>query len=235
MHFVSISWGANWADFDHDGDLDLYVSNGDLNPNCVPMADFYFENNNNTFTDKARAMGLSDYGVGRGSVIFDLENDGDMDILVVNQKPVYDYPVPSITKLYRNDAAKGNWLKVALRGHYAESMGIGSRVTVVAGGRRMMREIDGGGSSHLSQNSTIAHFGLADAATVDSVIVTWTGGKRQVLTNQPVNTLLTIEESGDKPGNPMLPYYLGGGLVLLLVGFGVWALLRKLARMNASL
>lgn len=212
-HFVTISWGANFADFDHDGDLDLFVANGDLNPNCVPMADFYFENTNGLFIDKARAMGLNHYGLGRGSVVFDLENDGDLDLLVVNQKPVSDYPTPSTTRLFRNDAARGNWLKVALTGRFAESHGIGSRITVVAGGKRMIREIDGGGSSHLSQNSTIAHFGLGNATIVDSVIVGWTGGKRQILTRVPINTLLKIEETGTKQ-NPFIRYYYwAGGLV----------------------
>lgn len=221
MHYVSISWGANFADFDHDGDLDLFVSNGDLNPNCVPMADFYFENQNGQFTEKGRAMGLNDYGVGRGSVAFDIENDGDLDLLVVNQKPVFDgYPVASTTRLFRNDCAKGNWLKVALTGKNAETHGIGSRVTVVASGRRMMREIDGGGSSHLSQNSVIAHFGLANATTVDSIIVDWVGGKRQVLTQQPINTLLTIEEA--EGGNT--PWMLYAAAALLVMGLGFWFL-----------
>ena len=194
MYYLSISWGANFADFDHDGDLDLYVSNGDLNPNCVPMADFYFENANGTFTEKARAIGVNDYGIGRGSVVFDLENDGDLDILVVNQKPVLDYPQPSFTKLFRNDSASGNWLKVGLVGIEAETHGIGSRIKIVTGDTRMIREVDGGGSSHLSQNSTIAHFGLGNASVVDSVIVTWIGGKQQILTDQAVNTTLTITE-----------------------------------------
>ncbi|MCU0346057.1 MAG: CRTAC1 family protein [Saprospiraceae bacterium] len=198
MGFFTISWGANWADFDHDGDLDLFVANGDLNPNCQPMGDFLFENKDGKFVDNARAAGIQEYGIGRGSVIFDLENDGDMDLLVVNQKAVKNYPMPSVTKLFRNDSTHGNWLKVALEGVNAEKHGIGSRLTVVAGGRRMIREIDGGTSSHLSQNSTTVHFGLGEATTVDSVIVTWTGGKRQVLTGQAVNQLLTIKETGER-------------------------------------
>ena len=52
MNYLTISWGCNFADFDHDGDQDLYVANGDLNPNCVPMGDFYFENEGGQFTEK---------------------------------------------------------------------------------------------------------------------------------------------------------------------------------------
>ncbi|MEO6328806.1 MAG: VCBS repeat-containing protein, partial [Ginsengibacter sp.] len=110
MEFFTISWGANFADFDNDGDVDLFVANGDLNPNCVPMGNFYFENLGQRFEDHARAVGLADYGIGRGSVVFDYDNDGDLDLLVVNQEPVVDYPVPSITRLFRNDSTRGNWI-----------------------------------------------------------------------------------------------------------------------------
>lgn len=195
LSMFTISWGANFADFDHDGDLDLFVSNGDLNPNCVPMGDFFFENIGGKFQENGRSAGVNDYGLGRGSVIFDLENDGDMDLLVINQKPIKEYPAPSFTKLFRNDSTTGNWLKVALSGTGSEKHGLGARVKIVVNGTtQMMREIDGGGSSHLSQNSTIAHFGLGSANVVDSVIVTWPGGKKQVLVDQPVNQLLTVTE-----------------------------------------
>lgn len=200
MNYVSISWGANWADFDHDGDLDLFVSNGDLNPNCVPMANFYFENEAGTFREIGKENGAGDYGIGRGSVVFDLENDGDLDVLVVNQEAVLpNYPVVSTTRLLRNDAPAGNWLKVVLQGKDAERNGLGSRVTVFSQCRRMIREIDGGGSSHLSQNSKIAHFGLGEASVADSVLVTWAGGKEQLLLNQAANQLLMVEEVDGPP------------------------------------
>ena len=215
----AISWGANFADFDNDTDLDLYVSNGDLNPNCTPMGNFYFENNNYTFTDLSRVSGLNDYGIGRGSVVFDLENDGDLDVLVVNQKPVREFPIDSYTRLFRNDTDAGNWIKVALEGSSAERNGIGSRVEIVIGDTRMMREIDGGGSSHLSQNSTIAHFGLGNATTVDSVITTWLGGKQQVLLKQKANQLLTVREIPDNPSK--LPYFIAL-IILVVVGIGIY-------------
>lgn len=212
----TISWGANFADFDLDGDLDLYVSNGDLNPNCVPMGNFYFENDKGYFTEKGLASGVNDYGVGRGSVVFDMENDGDLDILVVNQKPILQYPVESVSRLFRNDTPRGHWLKVALKGAQAEPNGIGSRVTVVSGGQRMIREIDGGSSSHLSQNSVIAHFGLGKNTTVDTVIVNWTGGKEQIILHPEINSLLTITESRDEKRKTVFIVALLCGVITLL-------------------
>ena len=217
---LAISWGANFADFDHDEDLDLFVSNGDLNPNCTPMGNFYFENNDNTYTEKGRELAINDYGIGRGSVIFDMDNDGDMDLLVVNQKPILNYPITSITRLFRNDLTKGNWLKVALIGQASEANGIGSRVTVVANGKRIIREIDGGGSSHLSQNSVIAHFGLGATTVVDSVIVNWTGGNTQILTNLNTNQQLEIVEiNPSKKKSSFTWYILSAVLLAILVIF----------------
>jgi hypothetical protein len=194
LNYFAISWGANFSDFDLDGDVDLFVANGDLNPNCKPMADFYFENINGQFKENAAAAGLADYGIGRGSVVFDFDKDGDEDILVVNQVPELSYPVRSVTHLYKNDGVKGNWIKVALKGIAAEKNGLGSRVEIDVKGKKMIREIDGGSASHLSQSSVIAHFGIGEAKVIDKITVYWTGGNEQVLNNVPANQLITIEE-----------------------------------------
>lgn len=216
----AISWGANFADFDSDGDLDLFVANGDLNPNCVPMRNFYFENEAGTFSDKSRVSGLNDPGMGRGSAVFDLENDGDLDLVVVNQEPILEYPVPSRTRLLRNDSPSGNWLQVALEGVYSDPQGIGSRIRVVAGGRSMIREVDGGNASHLSQSSTRQHFGLGNADRVDSVVVLWSGGQKQVLTDIGANQLLNITEA-EPPVRPnRVPWALLG--FIAIAGGGIW-------------
>ncbi|MEO6328065.1 MAG: ASPIC/UnbV domain-containing protein, partial [Ginsengibacter sp.] len=124
--------------------------------------------------------------------------DGDLDLLVVNQEPVVDYPVPSITRLFRNDSTRGNWIKISLKGLQAESHGIGSKIEVEAGGKKMIREIDGGASSHLSQSSVIAHFGLGNSSKIDKITVYWTGGNKQTITNVNVNQKITITEIPQK-------------------------------------
>jgi hypothetical protein len=218
LDFFAISWGANFADFDHDGDVDLFVANGDLNPNCVAMADFYFENLGNKFQDNARAYGLADYGIGRGSVAFDYDNDGDLDLLVVNQESVLpNYPVSSFTRLYRNDSTYGNWIKIALKGLQAESHGIGSKIEVEAGGKKMIREIDGGGSSHISQNSVIAHFGLGNASKIDKITVYWTGGNKQTINDIAINQLITVTEIPVKKSDHFFVYFLIGLAGITLV------------------
>jgi enediyne biosynthesis protein E4 len=224
---TAISWGANFVDFDQDGDLDLFICNGDLNPNCTPMANFYFQNQNGHFTETARANGINDYGIGRGSVVFDMDNDGDQDLLVVNQKPIYpNYPVGSTTRMFRNDSTSGNWLKVKLKGIEAESNGIGARVEVFAGEMHWIREIDGGASSHLSQNSTIAHFGLGKATKIDKILVTWVGGKQQIIENSKVNKMLTIVETKGKPKNK-LPLIISIVLGLSAVFYLFWFYKKK--------
>ncbi len=195
--YQPVSWGANFADFDNDGDLDLFVANGCLNPYVEPNPDYYFENVNGHYVKKSEEKKLADRGVSRGSVVFDFDNDGDLDLLVVNQKPINNnFSDPSPTLLYRNDSVAGNWLKVQLTGIDADKNGIGSRVEVIIGGKKMIREIDGG-SSHSSQNSVIAHFGLGDAKIVDTVRIIWLGGKEQVLLHQNANQLLKITENNN--------------------------------------
>ena len=211
----TISWGANFADFDHDGDLDLFVANGDLNPNCVPMYNFYFENEQGFFSEKSNKKGLKDYGIGRGSVVFDLENDGDLDLLVIAQKPVMNYGPPSKTKLYRNDGAQGNYLKVKINPR-ASAGSMGVRVKLYSDSLFINQELDGGNTSHLSHNSTIAHFGLNNRKLVDSIHVFWPDGHEQKFNEIDVNQTFEIDEDRKRlKNNTIAPYF------ILLIGIAV--------------
>ncbi len=192
-----ISWGVNFFDYDNDMDPDLYITNGCLNPSILPNPNLLLENINGQFVLNGPASGLSDPSIGRGSVTFDYDHDGDLDILVVNQSqyqdPGYVVETKSV-RLFRNETTGNNWLQVKLVGQSADKNGIGSRVEVYVNGHQLIREIDGG-SSHESQNSTIAHFGLAQSTKADSLIVRWMGGPTQTLYDVEANQLVEVTEA----------------------------------------
>jgi len=196
---VVIGWGSIFLDYDNDTDLDLFNSNGPINPMVIPIPNILFENKGRVFEVNEKS-GLMDYGIARGSVHFDYDNDGDQDIFVVNQRPVESvvYGENMGSKLYRNDSSNNNnWLKIKLKGKQSTTRGLGARIRIVCDDLSMIREVDGG-SSHASQNSSIVHFGLGQNQIVDSVTVTWPGGKTQSLINPGINQLIVIEELQNK-------------------------------------
>lgn len=194
---TSISWGINFFDADNDTDLDLFITNGSLNPDEKPIPNVLLENDQDRFKRSGFDVGLSDPSIGRGSVTFDYDNDGDLDVFVVNQKSVsennFGYDNLS-SRLFRNDAPHNNWLKVKLRGKQVDTNGIGSRVEVYAKDLMMIREIEGG-SSHESKNSCIAHFGLKNITMADSIVVRWMGGDIKTIYNIRANQLVEVIEA----------------------------------------
>ncbi|GIV32839.1 MAG: hypothetical protein KatS3mg031_0374 [Chitinophagales bacterium] len=193
-------WGTGFFDFNNDTYLDIYVCNG-LIPaapfiyNAPKNPDKLFKNNGDgTFTDVSLQAGVSDSLVGRGLTIGDYDNDGDLDALVVITST--DIPTSVRSHLYRNESSSGtNWLKVSLQGTLSNRDGYGSRIELYFSNRRLIREIDGG-SSHASQHSSIAHFGLGNHTRIDSILVIWPGGRRQTIDTPAVNQHLHIVENG---------------------------------------
>jgi len=130
--------------------------------------------------------------VGRGAAFGDFDNDGDVDVFIVN------HGGPGI--LLRNDGGNRNhWLELELRGTKSNRQGIGAKVRLVAGGSAQVRQI-GAQSPYLSQNSLVETFGLGALTHVDSIIVSWPSGTRQVRTGIEANQRLTITE-GDVGGS----------------------------------
>ena len=80
----------------------------------------------------------------------------------------------------------------------------------------MIREIDGGASSHLSQSSVIAHFGLGNATKIDKITIYWTGGNKQTISNVSINQLMTITEIPEKKSNHLFLYLVVGLAVLTI-------------------
>jgi len=179
-------WGAFAVDLDHDGHLDIVETND--NAAIVADSKIFMNQGDNTYVESAAALGVVHPGNGRGVVSFDLENDGDRDILITRHG--------DNASIFRNELTgpDTHWLRVALDTAMVPSIapdGIGARITVTAGDRTLYRWIEGG-SNFLSQDEMVAHFGLADADTIDELRVDWPDGSQSVLTDIPADQTLVV-------------------------------------------
>ena len=194
---MSVGWGTVFADLDNDGMLDLYTVAGQMdNTPCFNMENqpnaLFVNMGDGTFTDVSDASGANDPGTGRGVAHGDFNDDGLLDLFVVNMGALDGEP--GTARLFINVSDTGNnWLRVSLTGADSNRFGIGARVAVTAGGVKQVREM-GASQSHMSNSVVPVHFGLGDAQVVDTVEVFWPSGRSQVLEGVPVNHELTIEE-----------------------------------------
>ncbi len=167
------SWGTTFFDYDNDGDVDLIATNGYNGAGWRDDRTFLWNNNAGVYTDVSDAAGITDRRQGRGLAHLDYDRDGDLDIVIVNNRAA---PI-----LYRNDGGNANhWLRISLEGTLSNRDAIGAFITVYPdltnAGARSVWEVDGG-SSFLSCNERVAHFGLGPTAgEVDLVVVAWPSG-----------------------------------------------------------
>ncbi|MFC1621639.1 FG-GAP repeat domain-containing protein, partial [Candidatus Omnitrophota bacterium] len=183
-----VSYGTAWGDFDHDGDLDLYVNNSGA-------ADSYFSNDGDgTFTESASSVGITNSTATgfSGVATADYDLDGDLDIFVCNDST-------TATVFYRNNQNDSNYLKVKVTGlgaGYSPKDATGSVVELYdsAGTTlRAIREISGGKS--LGQDDPIVHFGLASG---------WGGGSGTYTVKVNFTGGSTVTMSGIVPDENML-------------------------------
>jgi hypothetical protein len=197
-----VGWGAHLFDYDNDGWLDLLAVNGHVYPQVerasVP-ADYrqrkllYRNNRNGTFAETTSAAGpaMMEPSVGRGSAEGDLDNDGDLDIVINN----LDGP-PTVL---RNDGGNAHtFLSVDLSGRASNRSALGAVVTVRAGDLVQRAERRSGGS-YLSQNDMRLHFGLEKRTAIDAVEVRWPAGAIQRFTGVRPNSFIRIVEGAAAP------------------------------------
>jgi hypothetical protein len=174
------SYSCGWADYDNDGDLDLYVAKGQNN------ADKMYRNDDTIFTDVASQAGMGDLRHSSCISWGDFNNDGFMDLYLNNNG--------TENRLYQNNAGNSNhWIIFKLIGVNTNRSAIGSRVTVVTGSLRQIREVEGG-SGGKGQNSLPVEFGLGNASVIDSVIVRWQSGLVQNFTIINPDRIITLIE-----------------------------------------
>lgn len=192
-----LGWGVGLFDFDNDGWPDIFMSNGHVFPEVdtkklhvtFKQRKILYKNlGNGRFADITSIAGaaLSQPRPSRGTAFGDFDNDGDMDVAIINMNEP-----PS---LLRNDSpAKNNWIKVKCIGTKSNRSAIGARVRVVTGRHSQLNEVLSG-SSFLSQNDLRLHFGLGQVKQADSVEVHWPLGLVETFKNIDGNQLLVVQE-----------------------------------------
>ena len=190
-----VGWGVGFIDYDNDADLDIFVANGHVYPEVdtsgvgsYRQTNQMFRNDDGHFQEESARLGpgLAVAEVSRGAAFGDYDNDGDIDIAVVNMN--------STPSLLRNDGGnRHHWLQVKTVGVRSNRDGIGARVRVTAGGVTQMREVSAG-SSFLSGNDLRLHFGLGRATVAERVEINWPSGTVDNLQNVSADQILIVRE-----------------------------------------
>ncbi|HIE29940.1 TPA: CRTAC1 family protein [Candidatus Poribacteria bacterium] len=192
-----MGWGANFFDYDNDGDEDLIFANGHLFDNVemfddiatYPQINQLCQNDGNgkfTVVSAQAGPGFSSVKVSRGAVLGDYDNDGDIDILITNSNQTID--------LLRNEGGNRNhWLMIKTIGTKSNRDGIGARVTVTVGEQSFIDEVRSG-SGYIGQNDMRVMFGLGRNTKVDSIHIRWPSGIEDVIKNVAADQLLIVTE-----------------------------------------
>ena len=179
-------WGGLLLDYDNDGYLDVFIANGNAHHEYTEEDVLMRNDGKGNFIDVAARSGayFRQKYVGRGATYGDFDNDGDLDLLIVN---LNDSP-----KLLRNDSPASNrWLTVSCRLAGDKSDAVGARVTVKTGSLTQIHDVIPV-TGYLSQADPRAHFGLGKAKAADSVEIRWPDGRTSQLKNVQANQILKV-------------------------------------------
>jgi enediyne biosynthesis protein E4 len=186
-----VGWGTKFFDFDNDGWVDLFVTNGHVYPQIPTYKQRNFVHRNNrdgTFSEVGEQLGgpFNEKRAGRGVAFGDLDNDGDVDLVINN----LDGP-PTVL---RNDGGNvNNSVLIKLVGTKSNRAGIGAMVKVVCGDLVQKDEVRSG-DSYISQSDQRLHFGLEKRTKIDVIEVRWPSGIVDKLTGAKVNSIVSIKE-----------------------------------------
>jgi predicted nucleotidyltransferase len=196
-----LGWGVKFVDADNDGRLDVFIANGHIYPDVdkhglgtkYKQRSQILRNDGKRFRDVGASSGpgLAIERSARGAAFGDYDNDGDVDVLVIN---MHEPPT-----LLRNETTGQHWLSLHLVGTRSNRDGIGARVLVEAGGRKQTLEV-GGDGSYLSHSDTRASIGLGAATRADRVEIRWPSGRVDTATNVAANRFYVARE-----GSPLAP------------------------------
>jgi hypothetical protein len=201
-----VKWGTGILDVDHDGWKDVVHANGHVYPHLraatgretyqQPALSVYLNNRDGTFRDVTAEAGpgAAKRVLGRGTAFADLDNDGDLDVVVacLDSKPL----------LLRHDGAPGRWLMLRAVGRKSNRDGIGARITVRTGALSQVREVKRTLSIY-SASDPRAHFGLGDSRKADLVKVEWPSGKVDEFRDVPADRHYVVDEAEGLSPEPL--------------------------------
>ena len=197
--FLPLGFGTKLFDYDNDGRLDIFVTNGHVTDNVeLYEPDLSYRETDQLwhniadgrFRDVSAESGpaFRVKHVGRGAAVADFDNDGDLDIVIseCGGRP----------RLLRNDGGNRNhWIAIRARGRESNRFGIGAKVRLTAGGRTQYREINPYGS-YMSTSDMRLYFGLGAETKIDRIEIDWPSGKKQSIPNPPIDRVLAVDECG---------------------------------------
>ena len=213
------SWSTLFMDLDNDGWKDIFITNGmkrDVNDNDVnnrenttsfkyafnlditdypsePISNFVYRNNGGLqFDKKTKEWGLDFKGFSNGMAYADLDNDGDLDLVINN--------IDKTASLFENETTGANFLRLKLKGTAKNPLGLGTVVTLKCGDKTQIQEMNLT-RGYQSSMEPIIHFGLGNETKVTSVNIAWLDGNEQVLTDLDVNQVLELDHVNSAPKN----------------------------------
>jgi hypothetical protein len=199
-----VEWGSGLPDLDNDGQPDIVYVTGNVYPEIERRLPEYphrgprivFRNRGGSFEEVTAHSGPGPLEAhsSRGAAFGDVDDDGDVDVLVMNMNEP-----PS---LLRNDYSGGNgWIAVRLQGTRSNRAGLGATVVVTAEGRRQARAVLSQ-ASYYSHDDLRLHFGLGRAARAEAIEVRWPSGAVDLLRNVPGRRVVTVREGSAPAGRP---------------------------------
>ena len=208
------SWTPLMADFDNDGNRDIFITNGfprdvtdhdfgayrstvsylipeiDLQKSIpqIKVPKFLYKNEGNLhFKDVSKEWGVAVSAFSNGAAYADLDNDGDLDLVVNN--------INDKAFLFQNTLNDGNkktnFLRLKIEGQQPNTDAFGATATIFFDGKQQIAQVVSA-RGYISTSESIIHFGLGSATKVDSVIVQWQNGMTEKLTELPINQTITV-------------------------------------------
>lgn len=220
VHQTEWSWSPLFADFDNDGKKDLFITNGfprditdkdfaifradkeniagnryllDSIP-VIKISNYAFRNLGDlAFSDVTKSWGLDNPSFSNGAAFADFDNDGDLDYVVNNINELAFVYRNNLDPLTKSEQSNSNFLRIKLLGNPLNTQGLGSQITIYYDKGKMQYNEHAIYRGFLSTVESVSHFGLGEGKTIDSVIVEWSDGKRQIVKNVLANQLLIID------------------------------------------